>query len=47
MRSIILSLLLTAPLSALAQRSIQTGSADLPAAPMPSSTPLVMAAGGN
>jgi outer membrane protein len=36
MRRMLLCLLLTAPLSALAQSSIQPGSSDLPAAPVPS-----------
>ena len=40
MRSCLLSLLLTAPLSALAQSSTQTSPADLPAAPLPSSASL-------
>jgi outer membrane protein len=44
MRSLLVSLLLTAPLSALAQSSNQTSAADLPAAPMPSSTSLLTAA---
>jgi outer membrane protein len=44
MRNWLLSLLLTAPLSALAQNSSQTSAADLPAAPVPSSTSLLAAA---
>jgi outer membrane protein len=41
MRSLLISLLLTAPLSALAQINTRTNSADLPAAPLPSSTFLI------
>jgi outer membrane protein len=43
MRSQLLILLLTAPLSALAQSSIPNSAADLPAAPRPSSAPLMLA----
>jgi outer membrane protein len=43
MRSLLLSLLLTAPLSMMAQSSTRTSAADLPAAPLPSSTSLLAA----
>jgi outer membrane protein len=43
MRNWFLSLLLTAPLSALAQSGTQTSAADLPAAPLPSSVSLTLA----
>jgi len=46
MRSLLLSLLLAAPLSALAQSSSQTSAADLPAAPLPSSSSLMFATAG-
>jgi len=44
MRSLLLSLLLTAPLSVLAQSNTQASAAELPAAPLPSSTYLLAAA---
>jgi outer membrane protein len=44
MRSLLLGLLLTAPLSVLAQSSTQTSAADLPAAPLPSSASLIATA---
>jgi outer membrane protein len=47
MRSLLVSLLLIAPLSASAQSSTQTSPADLPAAPAPSSTSLLAAAALN
>jgi len=47
MRCLLLSLLLTARLSALTQSSTQTSAADLPAAPLPSSTSLFAAAAFN
>jgi outer membrane protein len=47
MRSLLLGLLLTATLSALAQSSTQTRAADLPSAPLPSSISLLAAATGS
>src|SRR5271165_526791 len=44
MRSLLFGLLLTAPLSVMAQSFTQTSAADLPAAPLPSSTSLFAAA---